>query len=299
MIWDDVKALYRFIVERLDENGYVVKRDNDWVFIDWSEIDKEGAPCAEQILLWKTCRIMAALSELMGEEGDYLARADALRENILRDFWDGERGAFIDSFTSGKRNITRHANIFAILYDFVDEEKAARITEGVLLGKLARPITTPYFKFFELMALAKRGEIAAVQEFILSYWGGMVDLGATTVWEQYDPTEKGTAHYAMYGQKYGRSLCHAWGSGPLALLGQYVAGVRPTDVAYRTFEVAPAPGSWKKFKAVVPLKDGKVTVTFENGCVTALATRTGGTLRFAGKEVAMPAGEEVRIGAQG
>ena len=123
----------------------------------------------------------------------------------------------------------------------------------------------------------------------------MVDLGATTVWEQFDPTEEGIAHYAMYGQKFGRSLCHAWGSGPIALLGTYVAGVRPTGVAYETFDVAPAPGKYESFKAVVPVKSGRVTVRYENGQVSAMATRAGGTLKFAGKEIAMPANEEVSL----
>lgn len=294
-VWPEVRALYQFIAGRLDENGYVVRRENDWIFIDWADIDKEGAVAAEQIVFWKVCCVMAELAKLMGEDGDYALRAVRLRENILRDYWDEERGAFIDSFTSGRKNITRHANIFALLYDFVDGEKAARITGGVLLGELAKPITTPYFKFFELMALAKRGEMEAVEDFIASYWGGMVDLGATTVWEQFDPNEEGIAHYAMYGQKFGRSLCHAWGSGPIALLGQYIAGVRPTDVAYESFEVAPAPGKYGHFNAVVPVKNGKVTVTYENGGVTALATRAGGVLKFAGRSVVMPAGEEVRI----
>lgn len=294
-IWPELKALYDFIVGRLDETGYVVKRDGDWIFIDWSDIDKDGALCAEQVILWQVYQVMARLSALMGETGDYQEKADKLKENIFRDFWDEERGAFIDSFTSGKRNITRHANILAILFDMVDEEKAARMTQNVLLGDLAKPITTPYFKFFELMALSKRGEIKLVEDFIDAYWGGMVDLGATTVWEQFDPTEEGIAHYAMYGQKFGRSLCHAWGSGPIALLGTYVAGVRPTGIAYETFEVAPAPGKYASFKAVVPVKNGKVTVNYENGHVSAIATRDGGTLKFEGKEIAMPENVEVTI----
>nr|GFC27259.1 hypothetical protein [Tanacetum cinerariifolium] len=29
-----------------------------------------------------------------------------------------------------------------------------------------------------------------------SYWGGMLDLGATSFWEEYDPTKKGAEHLA-------------------------------------------------------------------------------------------------------
>ena len=81
-----------------------------------------------------------------------------------------------------------------------------------------------------------------MQKKIESYWGGMIDLGATSIWEQYLPTEKGAEHYAMYGKKYGCSLCHAWGGGPIYLLGRFSAGVYPTDVGYKTFVVEPKLG---------------------------------------------------------
>nr|GFC72823.1 hypothetical protein [Tanacetum cinerariifolium] len=45
-----------------------------------------------------------------------------------------------------------------------------------------------------------------------SYWGGMLDLGATSFWEEYDPAKKGAEHYSMYGRPFGKSLCHAWGA---------------------------------------------------------------------------------------
>jgi hypothetical protein len=51
------------------------------------------------------------------------------------------------------------------------------------------------------------------------YWGGMLKLGATSFWEEYNPQKKGAEHYAMYGREFGKSLCHAWGASPIYLLG--------------------------------------------------------------------------------
>ncbi len=297
-IADDLFALYSFIVSRLDaETGYVVKRWGDWIFIDWANIDKDGPLCAEQILLWKTYLVMDRLSARTPAIPtlDYRAKADTLRAAVLRDFWDEKRGGFIDSYTSGKNNITRHANIFAILYDFVDSETAQRIYNNVLCTDIAEPITTPYFKFFELMALGKMGDIEGTQDFIDSYWGGMIDLGATSVWEQFDPRKEGRAHLEMYGMEYGCSLCHAWGSGPIALLGQFCAGVTPTDIAYKTFSVKPNPGRYNTFRAVVPVCGGTVTVSYDNGTVTASATVPGGTLTFGGHSAVIPTDGEVSL----
>ena len=211
----------------------------------------------------------------------------------------GPGGAFIDSYTSGRNHVTRHAAIFAILYDFVDAATQKRISESVLKGELADPITTPYFKFFELMALGKMGDIIGIQDYIDSYWGTMVRLGASSVWEQFDPRREGTEHLEMYGEKYGCSLCHAWGAGPIALLGIYCAGVRPTDTAYKTFDVAPNPGRYNSFEAVVPVCGGSVYVKYENGSVEASATVPGGTLYWNGVSAAIPVNSSCVITANG
>lgn len=292
-IWEMLKELYGFIVSRLDpKTGYVIQQPGDWIFIDWhGAFDREGPFCAEQLLLHSVYRTMEALSELMGEDGDYQARAEALHGRIMRDFWDEEQGAFIDSFVSGRRNVTRHASILAILYDFVDEKKQKLLLEHVVLNDAIPEITTPYFKLFELLAIAKLGRMELVQDYIDSYWGGMLDHGATSAWEEYIPSRQGIEHYEMYGDKYGCSLCHAWGSGPILLLGKYCAGVQPTAVGTASFEVRPHPGRYTQFDAVVPIGTGTVSVHYTKDQLRVRTDVPGGTLKFGGREAPIPVGE--------
>jgi hypothetical protein len=66
-----------------------------------------------------------------------------------------------------------------------------------------------------LESFAVRDEAQKVVEKI---WGGMLDLGATTFWEGFNPAEKGEEHFAFYGRPYAKSLCHAWSSAPVFLL---------------------------------------------------------------------------------
>ena len=176
-------------------------------------------------------------------------------------------------------------------------EHVDSIVQNVLRNEAIDAITTPYFKFFELMAMCHIGSVETAQEMILSYWYPMLELGATSIWEQFDPRKTGVQHYEMYGDPFGCSLCHAWGSGPVYLLGRYIAGVRATAAAYETFEVAPQPGTYKTFTATVPLLNGSVTVTYDAAAkrLTATADREGGTLAFAGQRVAMKAGETAEI----
>ena len=99
----------------------------------------------------------------------------------------------------------------------------------------------------------------------------------------------------MYGEPFGCSLCHAWGAGPILLLGKYCAGVRETAVGSAAFEVAPNPGRYSHFEAVVPMRNGAVSVRFADGHVTVKSDVSGGVLRFAGEEKMIPVGVEVSI----
>ncbi len=292
-----LKALYDFTEGRLNAAGYMEGCPGDWIFIDWSDIDKDGALCAEQILLWQCRKAMAELSEIVGLDGTaYRRAADKLQRAIMRDFWREERGGFVDSYTSGRENITRHANIFAIMYDFVSQKRARKIVKCVLENDEITHITTPYFEFFELNAFCKMGKLAAAQKKIESYWGGMVALGATSIWEEYIPEHKGIEHYGMYGMKYGCSLCHAWGGGPIFLLGRYCLGVYPTSVGYKTFAVEPNRGMYRYIDGQVPLPEGdSVTIHMDAHTCTVSTDREGGTLILKGHTYPIPAGEVLTI----
>lgn len=276
-VYPKIKDLYNFIISRLDENGYVVKRDGDWIFIDWGVLDKTGAHCAEQILLWQVYKSMKNISAVMGEKDEYSERESALKENIIRDFWNEEKGAFIDSFESGKNFVSRQTNTFAILFDFADENQAEKIIKNVFENDELPQITTPYFKLYELMAFCKVGKIEEAQEYIISYWGQMLELGATSIWEFFDPKQSGDEHLDMYGKAYGKSLCHAWGSGPILLLLEGCTGISITSVGAEAFEIKPNPGKYKKFNATVPVRNGFVNVTYCDGKYKIISTVSGGT----------------------
>lgn len=296
-VWPRAKALYEFISSRTNEKDYICARPGDWIFIDWSEMDKSGPFCAEQILYWQTKNSMAKLAELVGEDSEsYTKSAAKLKKSIMKDFWSSEKGAFIDCYTSGLNNVTRHANIFAVIYDFVCKTKSRSIYKNVLENDNITQITTPYFEFFQLIAYCKLGDIKHMQNKFESYWGGIVAQGATSIWEQYIPSRKGAEHYEMYGMKYGCSQCHAWGSGPIYLLGKYCLGVSPSSVGYKTFTVEPKLGKYKTIKGCVPLPEGEVYVEYtKDKKLHVKATASGGKLIWKGQEYELVKDEEIIV----
>lgn len=293
-IYPRMKTMMNFIETRCDGRGIVCGRRGDWTFIDWTTFDTDGPQAAEQMLLIHTYRTMAKCAALMGDDpAEYEKKAERLYNAANELFWDEEKGAFIDSYTSGKRHVTRHANIFALLFDTTSEARKERIIKDVIKNSAVPPITTPYFEFFELDAMCMLGDRKYMTDMLRSYWGGMIKLGATTIWEQFDPNEKGVEHYRMYGKPYGRSLCHAWGASPIYLLGKYVLGVKPTSPAYKTFDVAPEASGLTGIKGRVPLPNGYVDVEINGDEVCVYTDCEGGTLVLGNERCAIKAGEKL------
>lgn len=107
-VYPKMISLMEFCECQTDQNGFLVGRDKDWTFIDWAEIDKDGAVCGEQILYAQCFFVMEEMAELLGRNSSkYGRRRNQLQANIQKYYWDQEKRAFIDSFSSGKRNVTR------------------------------------------------------------------------------------------------------------------------------------------------------------------------------------------------
>lgn len=242
-VYPKMCTLMEFCEGQLEEHGFITGREGDWVFIDWAELDKEGALCAEQMLFAECYRTMLVISERLGKEtaesAAYQEKYERLKENINRFYWNEEKGAYIDSFSSGKNHVSRHANIFAILFDIADRGRKEQIAAKVLRNDEIPQITTPYFKFYEMDALCRMGCLEEVLTRIREYWGGMLERGAVTFWEEYDPAVLAEEQYDMYGDKFGKSLCHAWSASPIYLLARYFVGLKITDPLQEEYELHP------------------------------------------------------------
>lgn len=302
-IYRDMKSLFAFAESRFSEEGLYERRGGDWVFVDWADnFDKDAGPiCAEQMLLCHAYECAANCAELVGDEQSeayYKARAKEAHEKINALYWDEEKNAFVDDYKSGNRNVTRHANIFALLYNLTSEERKEKIITHVIKNDNVPAIVTPYFRFFELAAMCDIGDFEYVLNTLRSYWGGMVELGATTFWEKYEPDQKGAEHYAMYGRPYGKSLCHAWGgTSPIYVLGKYILGVKATDVNFKTYEVRPCIDAvgLGTFSGKVPTQMGDIEVSVSKDEVRVISPIDGGKLFVRGKEYIIEKGKALTV----
>lgn len=275
MVYPKMISLMEFCDNQLDENGFVVGREKDWTFIDWGTIDKDGAVCAEQILFARCFEVMEYFDlKLNGGTEEFKRRKELLKASIKSHYWDPALGAYIDSFSSGKRNVSRQTNVFAILFGLADEKEADSICRCVLDNDQIPAITTPYFKFYEMEVLCQCGYLNKVYQQVSDYWGGMLSFETTTFWEEFDPAKENQME--MYGDVFGKSMCHAWAASPIYLIGRYFMGIEPLEPGYKTFRVDPRTDLFTNFEVEFPIGDGSLSMKLKDGRLSVMADRDGG-----------------------
>ena len=141
-----------------------------------------------------------------------------------------------------------------------------------------------FFGYYVLLAKAKLGAYSDTLDIIRTYWGGMLSMGATTFWEDFDiqwldnagrideivPNNKKDIHgdYGKYCYEgFRHSLCHGWASGPTAYLSQYVLGIRILECGCKKIAIDPHLGDLKWVKGTYPTPYGNIYVEHkvENG----------------------------------
>lgn len=167
----------------------------------------------------------------------------------------------------------------AALLALAGARDAREVANSVLKRDGPSDIST-FYGFYVLQALAKSGDYDTALDFISTYWGTMLDYGATTFWEDFDlgwtnkaarideltPPGKKDLHgdcgaHCYVGFRH--SLCHGWASGPTAWLSQHVLGVQPLEPGFKRVRVAPQLGRLQWAEGTYPTPQGPIQVRHE------------------------------------
>jgi hypothetical protein len=113
-------------------------------------------------------------------------------------------------------------------------------------------------------------------KWIRKYWGGMVDEGATSFWEGYDPSwyheDFHSSLQADNRSGYFVSLAHGWSAGPTAWLMEQVLGIQPTGEGFSTVDIRPDLVDLAWAKGAEPTPRGLLKVdSRKDGSGTAIA----------------------------
>lgn len=131
--------------------------------------------------------------------------------------------------------------------------------------------------YYILKAVAQTADVSTAISMLQEYYGGMLKVGATTFWEDFDldwMRDGATIEevllegvYDIHGDNgrycykgFRHSLCHGWSAGPTAFLAEEVLGIRIESPGCRKVSVQPNLGNLTWVKGTYPTPQGIIAV---------------------------------------
>ena len=253
---DYIKGLVDLIDTKVDAEG------NDELgggrFLDWpSSPNEKGVHSGYRALIVWAMNDAAKLCRILGDEPQ-AKKAEAIVARLNKKIMPSN-------------NLKQAEGLMAIAGLKSAEDAAKAILEGGPKG------FSTFYGYYMLQALAMDGKYAEALDITSKFWGGMLDLGATTFWEDFNldwvdnvgridefvPAGKKDIHgdfgaYCYPGFRH--SFCHGWASGPTAWMSQHVLGIEPLEPGCRKVSVKPHLGNLEWAEGTCPTPMGNIYV---------------------------------------
>jgi alpha-L-rhamnosidase len=208
-LWPVVRRQLELVGQNVNADGLFVDPKNMWIFIDWSTpLDRTAS--IHGVLLY-CYRQAFELAKLIGAE-----REAAPYPEIISRMTKAARANFFDPaqklFVSGPdRQVSWASQAWLTIAGVPTKtESVAAIGNAMRSPNAIRPVT-PYLYHHVVDAMLTCGMKKEALDLLQSYWGGMVNAGADTFWEVYDPAN---SLLSPYGTVHINSYCHAWSCTP-------------------------------------------------------------------------------------
>lgn len=265
--------LIRFLISKLDEKGQ--EHLDGGRFLDWPSSENSMAIDAGlQALMVLAMRAGANLCTVLGDEIlakeclDKAELATIAAQKVVRKI---QKSKVVPDVPGSKQAVA-----LLVLAELMDPEEA---NNNYLAVNGPSGFST-FYGYYMLKAMAEAGNYQGAIDIIRQYWGAMLDLGATTFWEDFNmdwlenaakidelvPEGKKDIHkdYGNYCYKgFRHSLCHGWASGPTSWLTEYVLGIKVVESGTRVVRIDPHLGDLQWVKGSLPTPYGILSVYHE------------------------------------
>ncbi len=268
-----------YLVKLLEQLAGHVGADNketlpEMRFLDWpSEGNAEAEHAGLHALLVMTLEAGSQLCQILNEpqvRQKCLDAAESLRKHVPDPAGSKQAAALLT---------------LAGLLDAVEANDDVMAVDG------AKRMST-FYGYYVLRARAAADDIEETLNCIRQYWGGMLDVGATTFWEDFNiewldnagridelvPAGKEDIHgdYGAYCYKgFRHSLCHGWASGPTAWLSETVLGIKILEPGCAVVKIEPKLGDLQWAEGTFPTPHGLIKVRHdknEDGSIKTTVT---------------------------
>lgn len=267
--------LLKLLMTKIDANG--VEQLDGMRFLDWpSNANPVAINAGLQAMMVQAMRAGRELCGLLGDTA--LAAECAQLETQLIQAASKVAQPLLTSDLAADAPGQKQAAALLSLAGLLDAQAA---DQRFLSVNGAHGFST-FYGYYMLKAMAATGNYQGAMDVIRTYWGAMLDLGATTFWEDFNmnwlpnaaridelvPAGKKDIHgdYGDYCYKgFRHSLCHGWASGPTAWLSQYVLGIEVVEPGCRIVRVRPNLGDLEWAEGSFPTPYGQIRVRHEKG----------------------------------
>ncbi|MBO4491202.1 MAG: hypothetical protein J5944_07570 [Lentisphaeria bacterium] len=151
---------------------------------------------------------------------------------------------------------SRIAHALALLADDTRKGSELEILKDNLLSeKNFNPEL--FYGSFVLLAMKKQGLHQAALDYILRFWGPILDSGTPTLWEN------GVYSSGKAGFGGSASLCHGFSTSPVDFLQTVLLGISPIQPGFSEFRFQPAPCGLSFAHGAVPTPHGPIRVSWK------------------------------------
>lgn len=214
-LWPVAWRQIELSLERVGANGILQDSDDWWAFIDWHESLNKQAP-SQGVLIYCLMKARELARKIDNEKVTSLTeKIDELKSAALEELWDENKGFFV---SGAEQQVSCASQIWLVLAGVGDNDFRARLISRLLTNPPEIGMNTPYMMHHFVDALLSVGETQRAVQEIKKYWGGMVQAGADTFWEMYDPKRP---DFSPYGSKLINSYCHAWSCTPAYFIRKF------------------------------------------------------------------------------
>lgn len=216
-LWPVVVRQIEFARTYLKDDLYdMEKQPQWWLVFDWK--DDLNRHASVQGLMTFAVERGWELARMVGGEtdaADWPSLVKLMRKASRKAFYDREAGVVV---SGPQRQVSWLSQVWMVLSGTLSPKEGARALTAVLDDPAACRPGSPYAYHYLIEALIACGMEERAREELVKYWGGMVERGADTFWEVYDPADDFKSPYGFHPVN---SYCHAWSCTPVYFINAY------------------------------------------------------------------------------
>lgn len=218
-LWPVVKKQLDIVRKYLQEDGMMdFERASKewWIFFDWKDgLYKEAAFQGFNIFAMNNTYELAKLLGKEKEVADIPALIKKMTTAARKNMYDKKTGLFVGTKDT---QISYASQLWMILGGVATKQEGQKALKALHTAPdVCRP-GTPYLYHYYIQSLIDCGLKEEAKSALIDYWGGMVNKGADTFWEAYDPQNDYITPYNFYPMN---SYCHAWSCTPVYFIRKY------------------------------------------------------------------------------